>query len=165
MTQHGMETSPPNTLFSSSSCKYCILFLKELNKNFLINEFNIIDVEKTAFDVSKVKVVPTIVVNNNRALSGRDAFAWLQNQLKSGVSGVESFGISSAYTYIGTDKAECSMSSMFVDVDEAPGQTDLSYETENAGRHGGQEASRGGKSDKESDIQQRLAQLRQERGV
>ena len=48
----------------------------------MMNQFSIIDVEKTAFDVSKVKVVPTIIVNNNKALSGRDAFAWLQNEKK-----------------------------------------------------------------------------------
>eukprot|EP00965_Chrysotila_dentata_P235912 6201026-Pleurochrysis_carterae.AAC.2 len=39
--------------------------------------------------------------------------------------------ISSAYTYIGTDKAECSMSSMFVDVDQ-PEQIRVSR-----GRHNG----------------------------
>ena len=117
------SVQPANTLFSSSSCKYCALFMKQLNQNFLINDFNIIDVEKTAFDVSKVKVVPTIIVNNNRALSGRDAFAWLQNEVKNQINGVETYGISSAYTYISNDapvSAEMSMSSRFVDVNEAP---------------------------------------------
>ncbi len=89
----------------------------------MMNQFSIIDVEKTAFDVSKVKVVPTIIVNNNKALSGRDAFAWLQNEIKNQVTGVESFGISSSYTYITSDaptNSEFSMSSRFVDIDEAP---------------------------------------------
>lgn len=114
------ESSPQNTLFSSSTCKYCKLFMNTLNKNMMLDQFNVIDVEKTPFDVSKVRVVPTIVVNNNRALSGREAFAWLQNELKNMVTGVESFGVSSAFTYIGEDRSEVSMSSQFVDINETP---------------------------------------------
>ena len=114
------ESSPQNTLFSSSTCKYCQLFLNTLNKNMMLDQFSVIDVEKTPFDVSKVRVVPTIVVNNNRALSGREAFAWLQNELKNMVTGVESFGLSSAFTYIGEDRSEVSMSSHFVDINETP---------------------------------------------
>ena len=114
------DKSPQNTLFSSSSCKYCQMFLSTLNKNMMLDQFNVIDVEKTPFDVSKVKVVPTIVVNNNRAFSGREAFAWLQNELKNIVKGVESFGVSSAFTYIDEDRSEVSMSSQFVDINEAP---------------------------------------------
>tara|TARA_Y100000389_G_C17324028_1_gene444563 strand:+ start:567 stop:923 length:357 start_codon:yes stop_codon:yes gene_type:complete len=86
----------------------------------MLDQFSVIDIEKTPFDVSKVQVVPTIVVNNNRALSGREAFAWLQNELKNMVTGVESFGVSSAFTYIGEDRSEFSMSSHFVDINEAP---------------------------------------------
>jgi len=86
----------------------------------MLEQFSVIDVEKTPFDVSKVIVVPTIVVNNNRALSGREAFAWLQNELKNMVTGVESFGVSSAFTYIGEDRSEVSMSSQFVDINETP---------------------------------------------
>lgn len=114
------ERSPRNTLFSSSACRYCQLFLKELTKNFMLDDFNVIDVEKTVFDVSKVKVVPTIVVNNNRALSGRDAFAWLENELKNQVRGVDPHGTSSVFTFIGEDRAECTMSSQFADIDEIP---------------------------------------------
>lgn len=112
--------SPPNTLFSSSSCKYCKLFLTTLSANMMMDQFQVIDVEKTAFDVSKVKVVPTIVVNNNRAFSGREAFSWLQNEIKNSVTGVESFGISSAYTYIGEERAECAMSTSFVKIEDSP---------------------------------------------
>lgn len=115
-----MQESPSNTLFSSSTCKYCKLFLNALNKHMMLDQFNIIDVEKTAFDVSKVRVVPTIVVNNNRAFSGREAFAWLQNELKSMVSGVESFGTSSAFTYIDEDRSEYSISSPYVSIDDSP---------------------------------------------
>ena len=114
------KSSPQNTLFSSSTCKYCQMFMNTLNKNMMLDQFNVIDVDKTPFDVSKVTVVPTIVVNNNRALSGREAFAWLQNELKTMVTGVESFGVSSAFTYIGEDRSEVSMSSQFVDINEAP---------------------------------------------
>jgi hypothetical protein len=114
------KSSPQNTLFSSSTCKYCQLFLNTLNKNMMLDQFSVVDIEKTPFDVSKVNVVPTIVVNNNRALSGREAFAWLQNELKNMVTGVESFGVSSAFTYIGEDRSEVSMSSHFVDINETP---------------------------------------------
>lgn len=114
------KSSPQNTLFSSSSCKYCQLFLNTLNKHMMLDQFSVIDIEKTPFDVSKVQVVPTIVVNNNRALSGREAFAWLQNELKNIVTGVESYGVSSAFTYIGEDRSEVSMSSQFVNINEAP---------------------------------------------
>lgn len=112
--------SPANTLFSSASCRYCQLFINTLNQNMMMEQFNIIDVGKTAYDVSKVRVVPTIVVENSRALSGREAFAWLKNQVESAVRGVESFGTSSAFTYIGEDRAECVMSSPFVNIEDAP---------------------------------------------
>lgn len=107
-----------NTLFSSSVCKYCTMFLNELNKNFMIDKFNVIDIDKTAFDVSKIKVVPTIVINNNRVFSGREAFSWLLNEIKVQVSAVETFGTSSVFTYIDTEKAECTMSSQFSDIEE-----------------------------------------------
>ena len=47
-------------------------------------------------------------------------FAWLKNQVESAVRGVESFGMSSAFTYIGEDRAECVMSSPFVNIEDAP---------------------------------------------
>lgn len=112
--------SNTNTLFSSSSCRYCKLFMNTLNTHMMLDQFNIIDIEKTAFDVSKVRVVPTIVVNNSRALSGRDAFSWLQNEIATAVSGVESFGMSSAFSYISEERAEVTMSSTFVNIDETP---------------------------------------------
>ena len=94
--------------------------MNTLNSAMMMDQFNIVDIHKTAFDVSKVKVVPTIVVNNNRALSGRDAFAWLQNEVKNQVSGVESFGTSSVFTYIDEDRSEYSISSPYVNIDDAP---------------------------------------------
>ena len=74
------------------------MFLNELNKHSMIDQFNVVDVEKTAFDVSKVKSVPTIIVDNNRALGGRDAFAWLMNRISTEVVGVDSRG--SAFAFI-----------------------------------------------------------------
>ena len=117
----------------------------------LSDKFNIIDVDKTAFDVSQVNVVPTIVVNNTNALSGRDAFSWLQNELKTMVQGVESFGISSAYTYLGEERSECAMSTNFVPIDEAP--------TASAERHVVDE----GKSP--NDIQTAMERLKAERSI
>lgn len=145
------KSLPQNTLFSCSTCTYCKLFLNTLNKHMMLDQFSVIDVEKTPFDVSKVKVVPTIVVNNNRALSGREAFAWLQNELKNMVTGVESFGVSSAFTYIGEDRSEVSMSSQFVDINEAP--------TASAEKH----TADSGKA--ETDLDSAMERLRSERAM
>tara|TARA_Y100000992_G_scaffold284807_1_gene235251 strand:- start:717 stop:1178 length:462 start_codon:yes stop_codon:yes gene_type:complete len=149
------NNSPPNTMFSSSSCKYCQIFLKELNKSFLINEFSIIDVEKTAFDVSKVKVVPTIIVENTRALSGRDAFSWLQNQVKNAVVGVETSGISSVFSFIENDSishGQCVMTQNFAQIEdisnEAPAPDTASI-----------------KQKTDMDISSALARLKQERSA
>lgn len=114
------SNSSQNTLFSSSTCKYCQLFMSTLNKHMMLDQFNIVDIHKTPFDVSKIKVVPTIVVNNSRVLSGRDAFSWLQNELKNMVSGVESYGVSATFTYINEERSEYSMSSPYVDINDAP---------------------------------------------
>ena len=117
------DNQPPNTLFSSHECKYCKLFLNELTKNDLLDSFNIVDVMKTPVDVSRVKVVPTIVINHQRVMSGRDAFAWLENEKKGLVFGVNNYevkggfcGASSAYTYIDGDSAENVMSGAFSDI-------------------------------------------------
>jgi glutaredoxin len=128
--------SPPNTLFSSNTCKYCRMFMNTLNTSMMMDQFNIVDIHKTAFDVSTVKVVPTIVVNNNRALSGRDAFAWLQNEIKNMVSGVESFGTSSVFTYIDDDRAEYSLSTQYVNIDDAPSASSEKHENDSDNSRG-----------------------------
>lgn len=97
----------------------------------LLEQFNIVDVEKTHYDVSKIKVVPTIVVNNNRAMSGRDAFAWLQNEVKNMVTGVESHGTSAAFTYLNDDRAECTMSTKFVNINDVPEASSSSTKDDN----------------------------------
>ena len=74
----------------------------------MMDQFNVVDVEKTAFDVSKVKSVPTIIVDNNRALSGRDAFAWLMNAITNEVVGMDTAGSAFAYIEEGVDSGyEC----------------------------------------------------------
>lgn len=117
------DNQPPNTLFSSHDCKYCNLFLRELTKNNMLDSFNVVDVVKTPVDVSKVKVVPTIVINHQRVMSGREAFAWLENEKKGLVLGVSNYdvkdgfgGASSAFTYIEGDSAETVMSGAFSDI-------------------------------------------------
>lgn len=112
------DSAAPHTLFSSSSCKYCVMFLKELNKHSMMALFNVIDIEKTAFDVSKVRSVPTIIVDNNRALTGRDAFAWLLHRISNEVSGVE--GTSSHFSFIEGDGSgyECASSMSFAHISD-----------------------------------------------
>lgn len=117
------DSQPPHTLFSSHECKYCKLFLKELTANNMLDNFNVVDVLKTPIDVSKVRVVPTIVINHQRVMSGRDAFAWLENEKKGLVFGVSNYdvkdgfgGASSAFTYIEGDSAENVMSGAFSDI-------------------------------------------------
>ena len=89
----------------------------------MLDSFNVVDVLKTPIDVSKVRVVPTIVINHQRVLSGRDAFAWLENEKKDIVLGVSNYevkngfgGASSAFTYIEGDSAETVMSTAFSDI-------------------------------------------------
>ena len=117
------DNQPPNTLFSSHECKYCKLFLTELTKHNMLDNFNVVDVIKTPVDVSKVRVVPTIVINHQRVMSGRDAFAWLENEKKGLVQGVINYDVkdgfgyaSSAFTYIEGDSAETVMSGAFSDI-------------------------------------------------
>jgi len=112
------------------------MFMNTLNTSMMMDQFNIVDIHKTAFDVSTVKVVPTIVVNNNRALSGRDAFAWLQNEIKNMVSGVESFGTSSVFTYIDDDRAEYSLSTQYVNIDDAPSASSEKHENDSDNSRG-----------------------------
>lgn len=121
--QQQHDNQPPNTLFSSHDCKYCKLFLRELTANELLDSFNIVDVLKTPIDVSKVKVVPTIVINHQRVMSGRDAFAWLENEKKNTVFGVTNSdvkdgfsGASSAFSYIEGDSSENVISGSFSDI-------------------------------------------------
>lgn len=125
--------------------------MNTLNSSMMMDQFNIVDIHKTAFDVSKIKVVPTIVVNNSRALSGRDAFAWLQNEIKNMVSGVESFGTSSVFTYIDGDRAEYSLSSQYVSIDDAP--------TASSEKH----ANDSDKSQRGNDLQDAMERLKAER--
>ena len=117
------QSQPPNTLFSSHECRYCKLFLAELTKNQLLDSFNVVDVLRTPIDVSKVKVVPTIVINHQKVLSGRDAFAWLENEKKGIVLGVNNYdvkdgfgGASSAFTYIDGESSENVMSGVFSEI-------------------------------------------------
>lgn len=114
-----MNKDNVHTLFSSTKCKYCQLFLQTLNKHMMMDQFNVIDIDRTTYDVSKVKVVPTIIVTNNKALSGRDAFSWLQHEIDTSVSSVETYGTSSQYLYVGEDRAEFAMSSQFVPIEES----------------------------------------------
>jgi glutaredoxin len=152
------DAQPPHTLFSSHECKYCKLFLKELTTTNLIDSFNIVDVMKTPTDVSKVKVIPTIVINHQRVLSGRDAFSWLQNEKKNIVLGVNNYdvkdgfaGASSAYTYIDEQVSENVMSGAFAEI---PIEERSSGET-----HVQQESSGG------SMLQDRIEAMKKERGM
>ena len=120
---HETDVHPPNTLFSSHQCRYCKIFLSEITRLNIIDTFNIVDVLRTPMDTSKVKVVPTIVINNQRVLSGRDAFAWLENEKKNIVIGVDATdvkdgfaGASTAFTFINDDSKQSAMSCSFSEI-------------------------------------------------
>lgn len=123
MSPHESDIHPPHTLFSSHQCRYCKIFLSEITRLNIIDTFNIVDVLRTPMDTSKIKVVPTIVINNQRVLSGRDAFAWLENEKKNIVIGVDATdvkdgfaGASTAFTFISDDSAQSAMSCSFSDI-------------------------------------------------
>lgn len=139
------------------------MFLQELNKAGLLESFTVIDVLKTPMDVSKVRVVPTIVLNHQRVLSGREAFGWLQNEKKNTIGGVESQdvkggfgGTSSVFSYIeGENAFETSMSTSFTALEDPEPSRDVQSNTGKGARVGGND---GG-------IDDRMAELKRERGM
>lgn len=91
----------------SSKCKYCAIFLTKLNEHGLLEEVDIIDVLKTPIDVSKVRSVPTMVVDGQQVLVGRDAFGWLLRRIKSiPVDYMNSDDMGCAFAYIPPGQAQ-----------------------------------------------------------
>lgn len=88
-------------LFMSSKCRYCGLFLAKLNEHNLLDEVDIIDVLKTPIDVSKVRSVPTMVIDGQRVAVGREAFGWLLRRIKSiPIDCMSSEEMGCAFTYV-----------------------------------------------------------------
>lgn len=79
------DAAPAHTLFTSTKCRYCTMLLDEINRAGMISEFAIVDVLKTPMDVSRVRVVPTVIANHQKVLAGREAFVWLANERRNAV--------------------------------------------------------------------------------
>ena len=74
--------SEAHTLFVSSTCKYCSLFIKLINDSGITGEFRIVDIHNSPVDMSRIRVIPSIIADHQHLFSGRDAFSWLQNKIK-----------------------------------------------------------------------------------
>ena len=48
-------------------------------------EFRVVDVYNNTVDLTRVKSVPTLIADHQSVLTGREAFAWLQNKIKESV--------------------------------------------------------------------------------
>ena len=84
--QSNSEAQKPHTIFMRKDCNNCNLFTKHLIGTDLERMFNIVDVERNPVDPRQVHSVPTIVVDHNTVYVGRDAFAWLLNELKRAIT-------------------------------------------------------------------------------
>lgn len=80
MTETG---AAPHTLFIKQNCRYCALLRASLDDAGLMGDFAIVDVDVTPVNPQQVSHVPTIVADRQRAMSGRDAFAWAQDYINS----------------------------------------------------------------------------------
>lgn len=76
------EAQKPHTLFVKPDCQYCQLFLTQLSNTDLERMISVVDVVKTPVDPRQVHAVPSIVVERQTLYVGRDAFAWLLQELK-----------------------------------------------------------------------------------
>ena len=77
--------SEAHTLFVSRDCRYCELFIKMANDAGIYSEFRVVNVHTNTVDLTRVKSVPTLIADHQSVLTGRDAFAWLQNKIKESV--------------------------------------------------------------------------------
>lgn len=76
------EPPRPHIVFVRKDCEFSKLFMRSLSGTDVERFFSVIDVREQPVDPAKVHSVPTIVVNHNTMYVGRDAFAWLLNELK-----------------------------------------------------------------------------------
>jgi hypothetical protein len=76
------EPPRPHLIFVRKDCEFSNLFVRSIRGTDVERFFSIIDVQEQPVDPKKVHSVPTIVVNHNTMYVGRDAFAWLLNELK-----------------------------------------------------------------------------------
>jgi hypothetical protein len=72
----------PHTLFIRPDCQYCKLFVQQLDNSELKSLVNIVNVQTTPVDPRQIHAVPAIVVSQQMLYVGRDAFAWLVNEVK-----------------------------------------------------------------------------------
>lgn len=145
------------------------MLLDEINRAGMISEFAIVDVLKTPIDVSRVRVVPTVIANHQKVFAGRDAFVWLANERRNAVlpatdhtTGCKSEGfapMSDTFSFI-EDRGEdvTPVSSAFTSIRDFEQRGDYPP----AAAAGVAEPAGGGASDPLSD---RMAQMLQERGM
>lgn len=68
-------------LFYSEKCEFCKKMLEYIEKNNLINNFNMINIDKLQEIPKNINIVPTIIDSTIEApLEGRKAFEFIINQ-------------------------------------------------------------------------------------
>lgn len=74
------ESTPiKNILFYSDKCQYCVLFIKKIHSENMLQNFKLINVHELKQIPAAITNVPTIIINNiNVPLSGISAFEWLE---------------------------------------------------------------------------------------
>lgn len=88
-------------LYHSHKCKYCGVLIKEIEDNNLGDKFNSINVHIS--DVpSNVTNVPTVLIDRNTKLEGKEIFAWLKKLIpqNQGIVPIESNQMTDPYTFI-----------------------------------------------------------------
>lgn len=88
--EKNVAAQKPHLLFVKRECQFCALFTKHLNGTDIERLFNIVDVKEHPVDARQVHSVPTIVVDRATVYVGRDAFAWLINEVKKSIMPISS---------------------------------------------------------------------------
>lgn len=98
-------STEPHTLFYSNQCTYCTMMMDMIQRGDLSNEFKKVDVHSEPVDLSRIRSVPTIIADHQQMMVGKEAFAWLQNKIKTTVT-PHSYSISKG----GFDSMSCPFS-------------------------------------------------------
>ena len=103
-------------LYQSHKCKYCGLLLKEIEENDLGEKFHSVNIHIS--DVpSNVTNVPTVLIDRNTKLEGKEIFAWLK-KLKpqsKGIVPIESNQMTDPYTFIDNHNGNIHKGFEFID--------------------------------------------------
>ena len=92
-----------HTLYYSKQCPHCIQILNQLTDIKRLD--SVIDKKDVSREdiPNNIKSVPSLMVNNQNLLSGKDVFIWLEREKESSVNAFEEGFGNSTYSYVDTD--------------------------------------------------------------